>query len=246
MGIRTALVVTGAVLAVAGSATADLKVVKAQHTDSFTVMGRETPAMDQEQTSWIGSDRTQVDSGDRTTIIRLDTNKLFLVNHDEKTFNVFDLPVDIEEFMPPGMAEQMKAMMTFDVTVTPSDETKTVGDWKVRRYDIEMTSQMVNTAMTVWATKDLEMDHEAFYNLYEHLNSLNPGLADLAKEMRKVDGFVIEQQTVSTMPMMGEASINRTETTVSAEDVEPPPGTYEVPDGYTEKPFDFMASMQRQ
>ncbi|HSO21571.1 MAG TPA: hypothetical protein VLT81_01610 [Chondromyces sp.] len=246
MNIRTTLATAGTLLLVAGTAAADFKVVKEQHTDSFTVMGRETPAIDQQQTSWIGSDRTRVDSGDQTTIIRLDANKLFLVNHADKTFNVFELPVDIESFMPPGMAEQMKLMMSFEVTVTPSDETKQVGEWAARRYDVKMNSKMVNTAMTVWATEEIPIDQDAFHGMYEHLNSLNPGLAGVAKEMRKVDGFIVEQQSVSTMPMMGDASITRLEKTVSIEEMEPPPGTYEVPDGYTEKPFDFMASMQRQ
>jgi len=246
MDIRRALAAAGAIFLMAGTAAADLKVVKAQHTDSFNVMGRETPASDTEQTSWIGADRTRVDNGDQTTIIRLDANKLYIVNHADKTYNVMELPIDLEKFMPPGMADQMKVMMQFETTVTPSDETKMVGEWKARRWDVQMTSKMVSTTMTMWATKDVKLDREAFYRMYEHLNSLNPGLADVAKEMRKIDGFVVEQQSTSKMPMMGDAAITRTEKTISIEELDPPAGTYDVPAGYTEKPFDFMASMQKQ
>jgi hypothetical protein len=246
MSMRSVLIAVVAVVLAAGTATADLKVVKVQHTDGFTVMGRETPPTDEEQTTWIGADRTRMASGEQSTIIRLDTNKLYVVNHADKTYNALDLPIDIGAFMPQGMAEQMKAMMTFDITVTPSDETKKVGEWTARRYDVEMKSQMVNMTMTMWATTDVSFNQDAYHRMFEHLNSLNPGFADLAKEMRKVDGLVIEQQSTSTMPMMGNTSITRTEKTVSIEKLDPPAGTYDIPEGYTEKPFDFMARMQRQ
>lgn len=246
MDIRRVFAVSWVLVLAAASASADLKLVKLQHTGAFTVMGRETPATDEEQTSWIGSDRSRIDSGERTTIVRLDANKLYIVNHADKVFHTLELPVEIEKFMPAGMADQIKAMMTFEVTVTPSQESKTIGDWTARRYDIVMTSQMVTTKMTMWATKDVKFDHTSFHRLYEHLNSLNPGMAAVAAEMRKIDGLVVEQESSSSMPMMGDAKITRSERTLSATELEPPPGTYEVPAGYSEQPFDFMASMQRQ
>ncbi len=242
---KICIIVVGLAL-VAGTSAADLKVVKIQETDGFTVMGRETPATQEEEVSWIGTDRTRRDSGDQTTIIRLDTNKLYLVHNASKTYNVLDLPIDLEQFMPPGMVEQMKAMMTFEVTITPGDETKQVGDWTARRYDVKLTSKMVNTTMTMWATTDVDFDKASFLKMYEHLNSLNPGLAAMATEMAKVEGFVVEQESTSTMPMMGDTTITRRERAVSVEQADPPPGTYEVPADYSEKPFDFMASMQRQ
>ncbi|MCU0234103.1 MAG: hypothetical protein MUE90_08775 [Thermoanaerobaculales bacterium] len=246
MDIRRVFAASCVLVLAAASASADLKLVKQQHTGAFTVMGRETPASDEEQTSWIGSDRSRIDSGERSTIVRLDANKLYIVNHADKTFHTLELPVEIEKFMPPGMADQIKAMMTFVVTVTPTEESKTIGDWTARRYDIVMTSQMVTTSMTMWATKDVAFDQKSFHRLYEHLNSLNPGMAAVAAEMRKIDGLVVEQESSSSMPMMGDAKITRSERTLSATELEPPPGTYEVPAGYSEQPFDFMASMQRQ
>jgi hypothetical protein len=207
-------------------------------------MGRTTPPVDQEQVTWIGSDRMRTDKGDSSTIIRLDQKKLYVLHHDEKTYNALDLPIDITTFMPPGMAEQMASMMTFDVTVTPTDESKMVGEWKARRYDVKMSSKMADITMTMWATKEVDFDQDAYYAMYEQLNSMSPGLDDMAKEMRKVDGLVIEEEGVTTMTVMGNTTIKRNQTTKSIEDVEPPAGTYDPPADYTEQPFDFIKSMQ--
>lgn len=245
MQARRLLVLVMGIVVIAGTAAADLKVVKMAHTDGFSAMGRETPPSDTEQVTWIGTDRMRMDQGQQSTIIRLDLQKLFILNHDKKTFHTLDLPVDLKQILPPGMADQMLAMMTFDVTVTPSDETKMIGEWKARRYDVSMVSKMATANMTMWATKDTSLDQEAFNKMYEHLNSMNPGMQDMAQQMRKIEGLVIEQETVTTMNMMGDVTIKRSEKTSSIEKLSPPDGAYDPPVDYTEQPFDFMESMQK-
>jgi len=157
-----------------------------------------------------------------------------------------ELPVDLEQFMPPGMAEQMLAMMTFEVTVTPTDEEKMIGEWKARRFDVSMTSKMATISMIMWATQDVEFDQEAYFAMYEHLNSMSPGLDKMAKEMSKLDGLVIEEEGVTTMTIMGNTTIKKSQKTTSIEDLSPPEGAYEPPADYTEKPYDFMKAMQGQ
>jgi hypothetical protein len=246
MKIYKALLIAVAVILVAGAASADIKIVKMDHTDGFNAMGRTTPPLDQEKVTWIGKDSMRTDSGDATTIIRLDTKKLYVLNHDEKTYNTLDLPVDLAQFMPPGMAEQMIPMMTFDVTVTPTDETKMIGEWKARRFDVAMTSKMATISMIMWVTKDVKFDPEAYYSMYKHLNSMSPGLEKMAEEMSKLDGLVIEEEGVTTMTIMGNTTIKKSQKTTSIEDLAAPEGTYEPPADYTEKPFDFMRAMQGQ
>ncbi len=244
MKIHRALVIAAAVVLMAGSASADIKIVKIEHTDGFNAMGRTTPPIDQESVTWMGVDWMRSDTGDTSTIIRLDQKKMYILHHDDKTYNTLDLPLDITQFMPPGMAEQMMSMMTFEVTVTPTDETKMVGDWKARRYDVAMTSQMATIQMTMWATKDAEIDQDAYYAMYVHLNSKSPGLEKMADEMRKIEGLVVEEDSVTTMTVMGNTTIKRTSKTSSIEDLDAPAGTYEPPADYTDKPFNFMESLQ--
>jgi hypothetical protein len=238
---RRTLIALFVVLLSTGVAAADIKVVKQTHQDGFTIMGQTQPPEDRQQTTWIGPNRMSMEQGDTVTIVRLDIMKLYVVDHGTKSYHVLDLPVDLSKLIPPEM-QPMLAMMQFDVTVTPTDEHKQVGDWKARRYDMEMSSQMFSMKSTMWVTKVAGYDPQAFNSMYVHLNSLQPGMADAVKEMTKIEGLVVEQQGVMTM--MGN-EVGTSEKTISIDDVDAPAGTYEPPNDYTEKPFDFMARMQR-
>lgn len=241
MLVRKTLTAFLVVLFAAGFATADIKVVKNTHQDGFTVMGQTQPADDRQQTTWIGTDRMSMDQGNGVTIVRLDQMKLYLVDHDTKTYQVLDLPVDLSKLVPPEM-QPMLAMMQFDVTVTPTDEYKQVGSWDARRYDMVMNGQMFSMKTTMWVTKVQGYDPQAFNSMYVHLNSLQPGMAEAIKEMSKIEGLVVEQNGIMTM--MG-TEVGTSEQAVSIDRVAPPAGTYDPPADYTEKPFDFMERMQR-
>ena len=237
---RRILVVSFIFVMVASFAAADLKVVKQTHRDGFSMMGQTQPAEDSEQTTWIGDDRMIMNQGDTATIVRLDTNKLYVVNHSTQTFNVLDLPIDLTSLVPPEM-KPMLDMMKFEVTVTPVDEHKQVGDWNARRYDMTMSSSMFTMKSTMWVATVPGYDPVTFQKMYVQLNSLQPGMADVVDEMRKIDGLVVEQQSVMTM--MGN-EVGTSEKTISIEDVDAPAGTYDPPAGYNEKPFNFMERMQ--
>jgi hypothetical protein len=241
MLVRKTLAVLFVVLLSAGIAVADIKVVKQTHQDGFTIMGQTQPPEDRQQTTWIGKDMMYMDQGDSATIVRVDLMKLYVVDHTTKTYQVLDLPVDLSTLVPPEM-QPMLAMMQFEVTVTPTDEHKQVGEWDARRYDMAMTSQMFSMKSTMWVTKVAGYDAEAFNSMYVHLNSLQPGMADAVKEMSKIEGLVVEQQGVMTM--MG-SEVGTSEKTISIDNIDAPAGTYDPPEGYTEKPFDFMERMQR-
>jgi len=241
MLIRKTLAVLFVVLLSAGIVAADLKVVKQTHQDGFTIMGQTQPPEDREQTTWIGKEMMYMDQGGNATVVRVDLMKLYVIDHTTKTYHVLDLPVDLSTLVPPEM-QPMLAMMQFQVTVTPTDEHKQVGEWEARRYDMAMTSQMFSMKSTMWVTKVAGYDPEAFNSMYVHLNSLQPGMADAVKEMIKIDGLVVEQ--LGVMTMMG-SEVGTSEKTISIENIDAPAGTYDPPAGYTEKPFDFMERMQR-
>jgi hypothetical protein len=241
MLVRKTLTVLFGVLLTAGVVAADIKVVKQTHQDGFTIMGQTQPPEDREQTTWIGTEKMYMDQGDNATIVRVDLMKLYVIDHATKTYHVLDLPVDLSSLVPPEM-QPMLAMMQFQVTVTPTEEHKQVGEWETRRYDMEMTSQMFSMKTTMWVTQVAGYDPKAFNSMYVHLNSLQPGMADAVKEMSKIDGLVVEQKGVMTM--MGN-EVGTSEKTVSIDNIAAPAGTYDPPAGYTEQPFDFMARMQR-
>lgn len=241
MSVRKILAALIVVILSAGIAAADIKVVKQTHQDGFTIMGQTQPPEDREQTTWIGDKMMYMDQGDNATIVRIDNMKLYVIDHTTKTYHVLDLPVDLGTLVPPEM-KPMLEMMQFEVTVTPTDEYKKVGEWKARRFDMIMTSQMFSMKSTMWVTKIAGYNPETFNDMYIHLNSLQPGMADAVKEMRKLDGLVVEQKGVMTM--MGN-EVGTSEKALSIDNVDAPAGTYNPPADYTEEPFDFMKRMQR-
>ncbi len=243
---RRPVLLVSALLLVAGLAAADSKIVQHTHQDAFTVMGQTHAAQDEEQTLWVGSDRLRMDQGDTSTVVRLDLQKMFIINHQAKTISTLDLPIDLAALMPPGMGEQMLKMMTFKVDVTPKEETRTVADWKAHRWDVTMTSPMMNVKATYWATQDVSLDLKNFHALFQRLVSLQPGMAEVAEKLRSIDGFVVAQDAVATMPMMGDTTMKTTQQVVSIEKGDPPKGAYEPPQGYTSKPFDFAEMMKRR
>ncbi len=246
MSIRKLIVVLCLTILTAGFASADYKVVKQTHRDGFSIMGHDQPASDREEVMWIGENRLRNDQGSASVIIRLDTMKMTIISHEEQTYSVVDLPFDVSSFLPPQMAEQMMAMMKLDVTITPTDEHKKIGDWNARRYDMKMTSQMMTVEASMWATADVKIDMETFRKMFATLLSLQPGAEAMGREMAKVDGLIIAQDSKVSMAMAGNTTIASTEKVTSVEKVDPPAGTYDPPQGYTEKPFDFMNLMQQK
>ena len=233
MLVRRTLFALIVVLLSTGVVAADIKVVKQTHQDGFTIMGQTQPPEDKEQTSWIGDDRMYMEQGNTTTIVRLDLMKLYVIDHDTQSYHVLDLPVDLSTLVPPEM-QPMLAMMQFEVTVTPTEEHKQVDEWKARRYDMTMSSQMFSMKSTMWVTKVAGYDPQAFNSMYVHLNSLKPGMADAVKEMSKIEGIVVEQKGVMTM--MGN-EVGTSERAISIDKLAAPAGTYDPPTGYIEKPF---------
>ena len=236
----------GLIISAAAVARPDTKIVQTTHQDSFTVMGQTQPAKDEEQVLFIGADRMRLDSGTTTVLVRLDQKKMFLLDHEAKTASAVDLPIDLGAMLPPGMGEQMMQMMQFEVTVTPKDETRQIGQWQTTGYELSMASQMMSIQSTLWATTDLDIDFDAYYELYSQILTLQPGMKKMADELRQIKGLVIEQEGVASMAMMGETSFTTSQKTVSIDEITPPSDLYDVPSDYTSEPFDYMSFMQQR
>jgi len=243
---RMLVVLSLIVLMSAGLAGADIKVVQDHHQDAFSMMGQEQPASDEEHVTWIGDGKLRMDQGSLSTIVDLDAEKMFIVKHDETSYTDVDLPVDLSSLLPPGMAEQIMTMMQFDVTVTPSEETKKVGEWMAKRYDMKMTSTMMSMNSVLWASTETPIDVKKYFDLYSKVISLQPGMEGMMESMRKIDGFVVAQEATMSMKLMGETTVGSSDVVTSIENVDPPAGIYAPPADYTHEEFDFMKMMKNR
>ena len=244
MGSRHVMLALVAGILFSTVAAADTKIVQQVHQDAFTVMGQSQPASDGERVMWFGGSRLRVDEGSSTVIVRLDAGLLYLIDHTQKTVSSVELPIDLETLLPEGVAEQMGAMLRLETTVSPTDETRQVGPWTARGWRLTMTTPVVTVENTLWATEDLDIDRAGFDRLFGQILSLQPGTESLIDSLGSVDGFVVEQQSVTTMAGTPDAAMKRTERTVSVETADPPPGTYDPPAGYSSRQFDLMAMLQ--
>jgi hypothetical protein len=243
---RIGALVVGLWMLAAAGATADTKVVQATHQDGFSIMGQTQPAKDERQTMFIGDDRMRLDQGSTSILIRLDEKTMYILDHDAETASTIDLPIDIAKMLPAGMADQMMKMMTFEVEVTPLEETREIGPWTAKRWEVTMKSPMVTVDSVYWATQDTDVDLDAFQRLFDNVAALQPGMGEVIDKLKAIDGFVVAQEGSTTMSTMGGTAVKTSQETVSIEEVEPPPGTYEPPPDYATAPFDYMSFMQRR
>ncbi len=241
MRARKALLLLALVALLPAAAGADTVLTSKSHTDAFSIMGQNQPAEDRTIQTWIGADR-MARLGDKADyIVRLDQSKMYIVDHNDKTFSPIDLPVDLKKILPPEMAqmlEQMSGMMKMDATVTPTDETQKIGEWNAKKYLIGVNAMGMNIDIESWHSTDVDVDYSALAKLATHRAALQPQGGDWMKKIAEIPGYPVRQKI--TMKMMGTPMLS-TQELVSVGEKPAPAGTYEVPGGYTEKAFDPMA-----
>ncbi len=224
------------------AARADTRLEMKNHTGEMTAMGHTQPARDSQTSFWIGDKGARRDDGETEILVRFDQDKLYLVDHTKKSYSVLDLPVDLTSLVPDAQRQQMSQvleMMKMAASVEPSDEHKEINGWKTRRYDVHLSNQVgMKVDSTVWMTDQIEVDEAAFKKLTRAIASLQPGGASAVNELLKLEGVPVLIET--QLQAMGGSTSSREELISAEPDATPPPGTYEVPEGYTEKPFNPM------
>ena len=222
-------------------ANADHVIKGKKHTDAFSMMGRSEPAKDEETTTWLGKDKMRQDVGEVTTLIRLDKNKMYMINHSDKTYSEMDLPFKLEEMLPPE-AKQMMDAMDISSSITDTGETQTINNWKCKKYLVEISVSMMGMGMpmkmNMWTSKDLGVNMNEFKELYTKTLAANPMFKDFIQDFEKIDGYPV--LTEFSMDMMGAQQKYREEVT-SVEKTGAPAETYDLPEGYsktTYNPFD--------
>lgn len=232
-----AILIIIALVSSAPLAQADHLIKGLKHTDAFSMMGQSQPEKNEEMTTWLGKDKMRQDVGDATTLIRLDNDKMYIINHADKTYSEIDLPFNFEEIIP-AEAKQYFDTMDISTSITDTGETQAIHDWDCKKYLVEISVSMMGMDMPIemdmWTTKDLGVDLNEFKKLYAKTMAANPMFQDLIQNFDKLDGYPV--LTEFTMDVMGAQQKYREEVT-SAEKKDAPAGTYDLPEGYTQTEF---------
>jgi hypothetical protein len=176
--------------------------------------------------TWIAGDKLRRDEGDSSYILRLDRNKLYVLNHGDKTYSELAYPVDPDRVAAPASA-RMKVQMT------ATTETKKIGSWSARRYKVEISNpEGLHLDTTIWASTEVA-SYPAYNRLAASLAALQPGSGELARKLEQLEGFPVLQEADV---QMGSSRFKTREELVAVETKEAPAGSYEVPAGYTLQP----------
>jgi hypothetical protein len=218
-------------------AEADVFIKKTRHTKEAVIQGQIQPAKDEEGGTWLGNDVFKEEIEGDSIIIRFDLNKIYTLNHSEKTYSEIDLPFDLEKILPAD-ALQMMQMMQVTASFTETGETQKIKDWDCKKYFADISVSMMGMTMPgkmeIWATKDVDIDFDLFKKSYGEILLLFPFLRELSKVSEKIDGLPVF--TTLSMNING-ADTGYEEEVVSIETKDAPPGTYELPKGYIKIAF---------
>jgi len=171
-------------------------------------------------------------------------NLMYMIYHKSKTYVETTLPMDLTKLLPPEFAA-MAGMMMMTATVSPTTQTKQVGQWKCTGYDVSITMMGMPMKMRVWATTDVPFDYNQF-NAKIWGNVLKGQMMfDEAsvKEMMKIKGFQIANE------MSGEVMGMKFNTNTEVLEISkknPPANVYAPPAGYTKKDKLSMDDLQRR
>jgi hypothetical protein len=160
-------------------------------------------------THWFGVDKSARDDGRVRTIMRFDLGRIYVVNHESKTYRSIKLQ----------QAPELR------VAVLPTQDTALIGNWLVRRWRVEGPAAHGLT-ISLWATKDIERG-DAFVDLMRKY-ARQPGAEWLAA-YALIDGFPLAQDI--TLTEQGMTQTRRSEVATHAV-MEPPPDTYIPPRGF--------------
>jgi len=216
--------VAAALLALPSLAAAqDVYIESTTHTDAVKMMGREVPAQDGINRTWIGDDRLAVEDAAAGSLIifRADRGRIYLVNTHDRTY--YESPVPFQ--FPPDVAQTMASMKP-EVTVTPTTESRVVNGFKatLTRVTIKVMGQDIQ--MAYWISKDVPVPQDEVRKLTQAMFAGNPMLGEVAEKMAALDGYPVRVET--TVTAMG-STFGSWQEVQKVERKAAPSGTYEVP-----------------
>ena len=197
------------------------------HTDAVQMMGQSVPAQDGVNRTWIGDKKIAVwdEAAGTAVILRPDLGKMYVLYPKEKKYLESAIPFQL----PPEMQQAMAAMKP-EVTVTPTTESKVINGFptKLTRVKIRMMGQEID--MEYWVSTELGVSSEQVREVTQAMFAGNPMLAEMGKKMSAIEGYPVRIDT--RVQAMGSTFASWQEVQ-KVEKRAAPPGTYDVPEGYT-------------
>ena len=219
-----------------GQLLADSFFKQATHVDAFEMMGQKSPEKNDTSIVWLTEGKACSQIGNKESII-FDAKKglIYAVDHEQKQYSV--IPMDLfgggnkeDTSKNDEMAKMMQAMVgDMKITVTPTDETKKIGDWNATKYNVDIKMAMMPSKQEIWSTEDIKIDYTMFNAVSSGMMAQMPGFEKIVEEMKQVKGIPVESVT-RTSAMGGE--IVTTSKLIEYAEKDAPDGVFDIPEGY--------------
>lgn len=213
------------------------------HTGAFEMMGQTTPETNDTTTMWLTEGKAYSSMSDTAAVIfYLERGEICFINHEEKQYSL--MPMDLGEIIDEvleeedeearQMAEVVKGMAgaimgSARISVTPTEETRKIGEWDCTKYNVDLTMAMMNSKQELWATEDIQVDYKMFQAVSGGMMARMPGYDKILEGMKQIKGVPVK--TVATASIMGSEAVTTTELIEYAEK-DAPDGIYDIPEGY--------------
>jgi len=193
---------------------------------------RESPGEGTSQL-WVGDHRLREDTPkySASVIRRFDRKKLYLINHESRTWSETDLP-----FGPPSGGKK-RPPLTEEMTVTVTGEVRQIGRWNARKVIVVSRGLLGETTSVKWMSTEVGVD-EGTLNQWQAgaivlpPGSIAPEVLEAQRRLDAIPGYpVLTESRIAGGP--DETEYRWHIELVSAEAKEPPADLYEPPAGYT-------------
>ncbi len=197
-------------------------------------MGRTFPPQPSEV--WIAGDKAAIREGAFTIITRWDLGKRWTIfprtkKYLEEPLEAADAPAKEEK--PPFRIQEFgwNYEPVYEWTVKITDETQTIDGRTCRKVILSGIAEYAEETRTLWISKDVPINMARYYERIVK-PGLNPAMAAIYRQYPILgESLVVKSDIISVPPIAPESHWEAAHTTIESAD--PPPGTYEIPEGFT-------------
>ncbi|MGE5343711.1 MAG: DUF4412 domain-containing protein [Candidatus Omnitrophota bacterium] len=206
--------------------SADVYIKQETKIDPATAMGQKVKNTVSEL--WFGKNKMATKTGEMNMIMNMDAKKAYIISPKTKTYVESGLPMDMTKLMPEAMAPMLKTMLNgMTVAIKPNGQTKKVGNWDTKGYDVNMKMMGMDMKMVYWVASNVGFDWKAYSTLYSEMYKVQfQGNEKFVEEFKKLDGYPVAIETtmmgMKTSTLVTEINPNKA----------PTPDVYAVPAGY--------------
>ena len=222
----------------AGYLNADVHIIEEMHADSYYYQGVTHPEVDRSTELWIGNNMLSQSVGYMHVIVDRKSDLLTIINHDDSTYVQCPIPFDWSMIVPEDFAQRLN-LYHVQGTYVGKGETRDIRGRKCMCNEFESwilveDNRYYPAEWKSWVTTELPVDWQSFSGMYRVLLQLANFQSDFLEELAAIQGYpLLIERKVYLKGFSRDEVVRVTEFS----EQEPPPDTYGVPTGYTEKDY---------